>query len=298
MFSKASTNKTGNNKSLLTYKDADKTDSADTLLLNVTSKKDNNLFRFDVRNSKSSFKIIPGETHRVVLGNVFSNNNQRSYYIETPEGSSLGTVAFEMFWPKDDDISYSLRLATRNGKKINEEEIPLNPVTISTSQRSYNQISQNIEVRYGTYSLTLTNNNPDKQSNVKFRVIVNSLLEIEENGVRKAKFPINGKERLQLTTSGPGQLNVTLLTCKSNIKVFLSDKLDPHDNYGLDKLLVTTQDKISSGESLSAVKYFPESSTVYLTVADQTKQHPEYTLVTSFLPASGSARADNVMQAG
>ena len=153
-------------------------------------------------------------------------------------------------------------------------------------------------MRNGVYTLTLTNNSPDKEANVKFRVIVNGLVEIEENGVRKAKLPVSGREKLQLTTSGPGELNVTLLTCNSNLKIFFSETLDPIDNYGPDSMLITTQDKKSSGESLSALKYFPEASTAYLTVVDQTKDHPEYTLVTSFMPSSGSAKVDGVMETG
>ena len=261
-------------------------DTENSLFFNVKSKIQNNYIRIEVGSVNAAFKMVPGETHRVtILPNL--GMSAKEYYLYLPESPNLKRLSFEMSYSDDTKISYMLKLQRKEFKKVST--IPLN----ETQLGGYRFVKQDIELRTGIYTLLLENSSPNQTAKVNFRFITNNLLEMEENGMRNGTLQRNGGiEQIQLMITSPGELNLTLYTCRGTLDVYLVEK-NYLENPTPADLIISTQKVVRSDQSFSYQKLISEPGPVYITVVSRSNKNTEYKLVSKMSKMASEGSADD-----
>lgn len=271
---------------MLTFKDADLKDNAKGIVLNVTSDIDNNQISAWISDSRYSYKMVPGETHKVTLES-FGNGkeNGRQYYFDMAANKNIRNVRFEMTYHNTESnsaLSYSLQLRKSSSSKNQMEDINLDS-EVDKIDKKVVRIIKDLQTQSSRYLLKLKNDHPDKQIRVAFRFVINDVKEIEENGVLSGSLKPGHSSDMQLMITKPGHLNLTLMACSKKLVVYkakssyLKTKLKEseeviglgtdHSNHALNTTYFSYDDYISSPGPL------------YIRVESQDTVDTNYTLV-------------------
>jgi len=237
----------------------------------------------------SASKITPGETHILKFPAIANPNasttSKREYYYEMPNLKSVNTITFEMTYPVQPKMTVILYLKRKDNKQL--VNVPLTPAETSGTYR----IKERIEVRVGVYYLTVTNDQPDVETQALFRFNLNDMLEMEENGFRQTTLNKSSSEQIQLMVTQPGFLNLTLLTCNSSVDVFLVQG-KYKKSVSKEDLILSARDTDTSGKALSHQKYIDSKGALYLTIVNQNNRPTDFALISSVSPFSAAQSAD------
>lgn len=257
-------------------------------MLKLTSLADNYTLGAEVSHLSSASKIIPGETHNVkfpAAQNASASASKREYYYEMPNLKFVNTITLEMTYPVLPKLTVILYLKRKDTKEL--VHIPI----IANESGGFYYVKQRVELRVGVYYLTITNDHPEVEAKALFRLNLNGMLEMEENGFRQTTLNKSSTEQIQLMITQPGYLNLTLLTCKSKVDVFLVQGKYKKE-VAKEDLILSAQEEDLSGQPLSYQAYIWTKGPVYLTVANQKNQPAEYALISSVKPVTSSQSAD------
>lgn len=206
----------------LKFLDNNLADSASGIILNMTSAIDNNQISVSVIHAKSAFKMVPGETHKVVLDESTGKGlSARDYYFQLKPNKNIKNVTFDLTFVSDDrsDLVYSLQVTTLASTTSIPSEIPLVALPDKNLPKLL-KLHHNLEAQPGRYFLKLTNLNKEKSIAVAFRFSINGVQEIEENGSFSDHLQPNEFRDLQLMVTKPGQINLTLFNCKKKLVLY------------------------------------------------------------------------------
>lgn len=273
------------------FVDANLKDSAQGLVLNITSTIDGNQISVAVSHAKTAFKIVPGETHHLLLNSLSSKSDSgRIYYLEVDKSANLKNLTFDMKFHSKSSLTYSLQ----NSKKtLQDDDLQIVPLeTTFDTGNGLTLLHADLGIEGGHYMLKIKNAQENEAASVSFRFSMNNQLELEENGMTTGTLEPGEAKIYELMITKPADLELNLKTCEfPEVFVFLSpSSFATGKGNSLKPILTSSLMDPSSTIGTTYSDFFSKSTVVYLRVENRGNQKAEFTLISNTLGFKGAAR--------
>lgn len=267
------------------FEDANLKDSAQGLVLNVTSDIDDNQISVSVESAKVAFKLIPGETNKITLAPASDKlGSSRSYYLDLMDAKIIQKLHLDIKYHENSSITTSLQMTSGTLSNDSLALIPLKPLYISDEQLMH--VDEYLDPKPGHYLLQLKNTG-DTPASLSFRFSLNNQLEIEQNGLISDILNSKNFRNVELLVTEPGELKISLFTCRSpHMEVYLSNFSFIGDEHKNSLQVMNTKDGDFFGIGKTYIQYFNKAKPVYLRIDNLDSIPAEFNLVTNFEPTS------------